>query len=242
MSRVSQFGFIFDVDGVFVRGGRVLERAKQALSLITDSAGVFQVPTLFVTNAGNMTRLEKATKLNAVLGSRISPDQIVMSHSPLRYFKNLHHRHILGSGPNVVQIGKFLGFQKISTVDDIRFHFPDLDAFNYHSEGEALPEADRRTKKPFERIEAIVLFEEPKRWETHLQLLIDLIMMNGDLNGQTPPENVPKLPVIACSKDMVWMSEANLPRFAHGSFLFALETLYQVSSSFLDFSHFFYSA
>lgn len=51
-------------------------------------------------------------------------------------------------------------------------------------------------------IEAIILFGESVRWETSLQLIIDVLMCNGKLNES--PKEFPKvnLPILACNTDL----------------------------------------
>lgn len=65
----------------------------------------------------------------------------------------------------------------------------------------------------FPRVEAVVLFGEPIRWETSLQLLIDVIMTNG--LPTEAPKCVPRphLPILACNMDLQWMAEACMPRY-----------------------------
>ena len=64
---------------------------------------------------------------------QITEDQVVMSHSPLKMFKDYHEKHVLvvGQGP-VTDIAKNLGFTKISTMDDYRHAFPSLDAVDHN--------------------------------------------------------------------------------------------------------------
>lgn len=77
-------------------------------------------------------------------------------------------------------------------------------------------------------IEAICLFGESIRWETNLQLIIDVLMCNGRLNGQAPKQfPIQNLPILVCNCDFVWMAEAPMPRFGHGTFLYCLEQIYQ---------------
>jgi hypothetical protein len=77
-------------------------------------------------------------------------------------------------------------------------------------------------------IEAICLFGESVRWETNLQLIIDVLMCNGRLNGQAPKQfPAQNLPILVCNCDFVWMAEASMPRFGHGTFLYCLEQIYQ---------------
>ena len=58
------FGLLFDIDGVLVRGKRVLPSAPEAFSKLVDKKGNFRVPTVFVTNAGNSLRHTKAEQIS----------------------------------------------------------------------------------------------------------------------------------------------------------------------------------
>ena len=69
--RSGRFGFLFDIDGVIVRGKRLLPAAKEAFDLLTDRHGKFQVPALFVTNAGNTLRQNKAEQLSEWLNIKV---------------------------------------------------------------------------------------------------------------------------------------------------------------------------
>ncbi|CAG2053428.1 unnamed protein product [Timema podura] len=218
------FGLMFDIDGVIVRGKKVLPMAKEAFQKLVDSNGKFRVPTVFVTNAGNALCIEKANLLSEWLGLKISEDQVVMAHSPLKMFHQYHDKHVLvsGQGP-IVEIAKNLGFKNVITMDQFRNIFPVLDAVdNTHRISVPCTLGDY-----FPRIEAVVLFGEPVRWETALQLLVDLLMTNGHPNKAPSQDNHPHIPLLACNMDLQWMAEACMPRFGHGAFLLCLEHLYQ---------------
>lgn len=77
---------------------------------------------------------------------------------------------------------------------------------------------------------------EPKRWESCLQLLIDILVTNGKPN-KAPPSlaSLKQLPIIACNMDLVFMDKACMPRFGHGAFLVCLEALFKVRVAFLYF-------
>ncbi|CAC5402945.1 Haloacid dehalogenase-like hydrolase domain-containing 5 [Mytilus coruscus] len=223
-TRHGKFGFLFDIDGVIVRGKRLLPSARAAFELLIDRHGHFQVPTLFVTNAGNSLRQQKAEQLSEWLKIKVDADQVVMSHSPLKMFRQFHDKQVLvtGQGP-VVDIAKGLGFKNVITVDQIRHIFTNLDMVDHK----------RRKSAPcgfqdyFPRIEAVILFGEPVRWETHLQLVVDILLANGKPNEAPSEIPYPHLPVLACNMDLLWMAEACMPRFGHGCFLVCLEQLYQ---------------
>ena len=67
----ADFGFLFDIDGVIVRGKKLLPFAKDAFRLLLDDNGKFRIPVLFVTNAGNTLRQGKAKALSDWLGIEV---------------------------------------------------------------------------------------------------------------------------------------------------------------------------
>jgi len=224
------FGFFFDIDGVIVRGKNVLPFAPHAFKRLVDDNGQFRVPSVFVTNACNTLRKNKADKLSSWLGIDVDEDQVVMSHSPLKMFRDYHDKHVLviGQGP-VDDIARALGFRKVTTIQQLRHAFPALDNVD-HKRRRAAPCA---FESYFPRIEAIVLFGEPIRWETSLQLLVDVLCTEG-LPSRAPsapvpgaPAPPPHLPILACNMDLQWMAEAPMPRFGHGAFLLCLENLFK---------------
>lgn len=128
----AEFGLMFDIDGVLLRGKSVLPHTRDCLRLITDSSGNFTVPTVFVTNAGNQLRSTKAAKLAQLLGVNVRPEQMIMSHSPLKMMRRFHQKRclVVGQGP-IIEIAQNLGFKNIVTVDDIRKYYPHLDVVDH---------------------------------------------------------------------------------------------------------------
>ncbi|CAF3241361.1 unnamed protein product [Rotaria sp. Silwood2] len=81
----------------------------------------------------------------------------------------------------------------------------------------------------FRPIDAIVLLGEPIQWERSLQVIIDLLLTDGN-PAIVPDDSNTKhdhIPIIACNRDLVFKAAADLPRFGHGAFLTCLETLYK---------------
>ncbi|XP_019712106.1 cat eye syndrome critical region protein 5-like [Hippocampus comes] len=218
------FGLLFDIDGVLLRGRMLIPAAKKAFEKLVDSQGQFVVPLVFVTNAGNCLRQTKADQLSHILGVPITQDQVIMSHSPLRMLKKFHDKCVLvsGQGP-VLEIAKNLGFNNVISIDMLRESFPLLDMVDHN----------RRPKLPsnpvgnLPKVEAVVLFGEPIRWETNLQLIIDVLLTNGNLSSHHQSQNRPHLPLLACNMDLMWMAEAQSPRFGHGTFLVCLENIFK---------------
>ena len=66
------------------------------------------------------------------------------------------------------------------------------------------------TKKDI--ISAVIMFGEPVRWETNLQLIIDVLLTNGHPYKAPSTVPYPHIPVLACNMDLLWMAEASMPR------------------------------
>ncbi|GFR88575.1 cat eye syndrome critical region protein 5 [Elysia marginata] len=202
------FGFLFDIDGVIVRGRKPLPFAKEAFSLLTENKK-FKIPTLFVTNAGNSLRSRKAQQLSEWLEVEVSEEQVVLSHSPLKMFRQFHDKHVLvsGQGP-IAEIAANIGFKRVTTVEQLAQHYPELDKMD-HSRRKAAPCA---FEEYYPRIDAIILFGEPVRWETPLQLIMDVLLTNGKPSDDFFGTPYPHIPILACNTDLLWMSEFKVPR------------------------------
>ncbi|NWQ81613.1 HDHD5 hydrolase, partial [Columbina picui] len=208
------FGFLFDIDGVLVRGKTPIPAARTAFQKLVNSQGQFLVPVVFVTNAGNCLRQKKADQLSHLLGVPISQDQVMMSHSPLRMFKRYHEKCVLvsGQGP-LLDIAQDLGFCQPITIETLREKHPLLDVVDH----------DRRPNV----LVTVVLFGEPVRWETNLQLIIDVLLTSGYPGNPYRHQHRPHIPVLACNMDLMWVAEAQSPRFGHGTFMVCLENIYK---------------
>uniref|UniRef100_A0A8C7XHC4 Haloacid dehalogenase-like hydrolase domain-containing 5 n=1 Tax=Oryzias sinensis TaxID=183150 RepID=A0A8C7XHC4_9TELE len=210
----AQVGVLFDVDGVLLRGGTVIPAARRALRKLVDENNNFLYPVIFVTNAGSCQRLHKARQLSHLLDIHVSPEQVVLSHSPLNIMKTFHNKCVLvsGQGP-VTSIAQSLGFQRVVTIEQLSQHHPLLDMVDHN----------RRPTAPV----TIILFGEPVRWETNLQLLVDVLLTEGSPGSAHDPQPPTQLPILACNTDLLWMAEAPSPRFGHGMFLLCLEAVYR---------------
>uniref|UniRef100_A0A8C1BN07 Haloacid dehalogenase like hydrolase domain containing 5 n=2 Tax=Cyprinus carpio TaxID=7962 RepID=A0A8C1BN07_CYPCA len=207
----SLFGLLFDIDGVLVRGRTPIPAAKQCFRNLVDSDGRYKVPVVFVTNAGNSLRETKAEQLSHLLEVEVSADQVVLSHSPLRVFTQFHDLCVLvsGQGP-VVEVAHNVGFKNVVTIDMLRDANPLLDVVDHN----------RRPKDMVSRNNdiriAVILFGEPVRWETNIQLITDVLLTNGRPGNPVTSLHYPHIPVLACNMDLLWMAEAKNPRSVSG--------------------------
>ncbi|XP_021105291.1 haloacid dehalogenase-like hydrolase domain-containing 5 isoform X2 [Heterocephalus glaber] len=218
------FGFLLDIDGVLVRGHRVIPAALEAFHRLTNAQGQLRVPVVFVTNAGNILQHRKAQELSALLGCKVEPDQVILSHSPMKLFSQYHDKRMLvsGQGP-VVENARALGFRNVVTMEEVRTAFPVLDMVDL----ERRPTATPLLRSDFPAIEGVLLLGEPVRWETSLQLIVDVLLSNGNPGTGLATAPYPHLPVLASNMDLLWMAEAKMPRFGHGTFLLCLEAIYR---------------
>ncbi|XP_015454022.1 haloacid dehalogenase-like hydrolase domain-containing 5 isoform X5 [Pteropus alecto] len=218
------FGFLLDIDGVLVRGHRVIPAAVEAFRRLVNAQGQLRVPVVFVTNAGNILQHGKAQELSALLGFKVEPDQVILSHSPMKLFSQYHGKRMLvsGQGP-LVENTRALGFENVVTVDELRMAFPVLDMVDLQRRPKTTP----LPRSDFPAIEGVLLLGEPVRWETSLQLIMDVLLSNGNPGTGLATAPYPHLPVLASNMDLLWMAEARMPRFGHGTFLLCLETIYR---------------
>nr|AAI03274.1 CECR5 protein [Bos taurus] len=218
------FGLLLDIDGVLVRGHQVIPAAQEAFRRLLDPQGQLRVPVVFVTNAGNISQCSKAEELSAQLGFQVEPDQVILSHSPMKLFSQHHDRRMLvsGQGP-LVENARALGFKHLVTVDELRAAFPVLDMVDLQRR----PKTTLLPRSDFPAIEGVLLLGEPVRWETSLQLITDVLLSDGNPGTGLATAPYPHLPVLASNTDLLWMAEAKMPRFGHGTFLLCLEAIYR---------------
>ncbi|XP_036140269.1 haloacid dehalogenase-like hydrolase domain-containing 5 [Monomorium pharaonis] len=224
LSTKPKFGLLFDIDGVIIRGKEILPPVKESFKRLQGNNGKFRIPTLFVTNSGNSLRKQKAAELSKWIGVEVTESQVVLAHSPLQMFNSLHDKQVLisGQGP-ITDIAQELGFKKTTTIEELAKNFPSLDYVNVKKRNPICGPIDPN----FPQIEGIVLLSEPVIWETSLQLMVDLLLTNGMPTVLPTAVPYPHIPVLACNMDLLWASQAPIPRYGHGAFLLCLESLYK---------------
>lgn len=232
-----EFGVLFDVDGVIALGLNPLPQAKAVMKmLLCPETGKPRVPFAFVTN-GCAKGENKARMMSEWFRAKLSADQFIHSQSPLSVFTKWHHKRVLfiGQGP-ILEIAAELGFTNVCTLEEVTRSYPLLDMVDH--DNRKIVANGYKENHEFPRIECIISIGEPKRWESYLQVIIDLLVTDG--KPDKAPEKYPEthLPILACNMDLVFKAEACMPRFGHGSFLLCLETLYEkITGNPLQYTH-----
>ncbi|CAN0078156.1 unnamed protein product, partial [Heterosigma akashiwo] len=163
-------GFALDVDGVLCRGGEVIKGAPAAIRLLQQH----NIPHIYLTNSGGHTEAAKAAQLSARLGVTVTPDQVQMSHTPLRFLPDeVKRQRVLVVGKaNAAEILAGYGFTDVVTADEYHALHPELwpDA----PPAVALSPAARRAgrRRP---LQAAVVLTAPANWYRDLQLLVDAL-------------------------------------------------------------------
>lgn len=70
-SNKPSFGLLFDIDGVIVRGKKIIPKVPETFKRLINAEGKFRIPTVFLTNAGNGLTAEKAKRLSEWLNIEV---------------------------------------------------------------------------------------------------------------------------------------------------------------------------
>ncbi|TYZ61307.1 hypothetical protein PybrP1_010531 [[Pythium] brassicae (nom. inval.)] len=205
------FGIAFDIDGVLIRGGKELPRARRVLESLRGN----NVPHLFLTNGGGCMEAAKAATLSSVLDLPIDPEHMVLSHTPMREIAN--KRVLIMGSYDVYTVARQYGFKKVVSVKDLTHHHPTQ--YPFHS-------YDHR-KAPFheEPIEAIVIMHDPIDWAPEIQVAVD-VLIGGDPPGTGRADGA-QTPLFISNDDFVFSGAYPVPRFAQGAFTKCLTLLYE---------------
>ncbi|KAK9829998.1 hypothetical protein WJX72_009132 [[Myrmecia] bisecta] len=226
--------FVFDIDGVLIRGKRVLDAAKTAMAKLYKTGGeTLRFPVCFLTNGGGVTEARKAAQLSDWLDVAVSPQQVVLSHTPFRQLApRLGHQPVLiiGHG-DIAHVAKEYGFHKAVTTDELAVALGSS-ALPFHRGSQAEPKHVPRVlgkdgfgseAQPFA---AVLVFKDPVDWYQDLQLATDVIL-SGGVPLRSRPVGNHTVEVVFSNPDLVWANDHPVSRLGQGAFATCLEALHQ---------------
>ena len=232
-------GFVFDIDGVLLKGKKVLPQALRAMSkLYTADKTSPKIPLAFLTNGGGMTERRKAHQLENLLGVSINAENVILSHTPYRSLASQYSEKpvlIIGRGHGILEVAKNYGFNKPISSQQIARSDPSAFPFwAQHDDYISGPSATRyvpelRMGTEDNPIHAIFVMTDPSDWYIDLQLIIDLLVGGGVLGRRkehVPPNSKP-VEIFFSNPDVLWANEHSAPRFGQGAFKACVETLYE---------------
>ena len=75
------FGGVIDIDGVLLKDSIPIEDSVETLKKLDE----LNIPHILVTNHGGVTEIAQAKLYSKALNHTISPDRLILSHTPLVY-------------------------------------------------------------------------------------------------------------------------------------------------------------
>ncbi|KAI9591571.1 HAD-like domain-containing protein [Syncephalis fuscata] len=226
----SQLAFAFDIDGVLVKGSRVLPQALNALKFVNGNnpLGV-QLPYILLTNGGGVTEVEKAKELTEKFDIEISAKQLVLAHSPMRSLVDIYgDKRILvvgGEGESCKRVAHQYGFQHVAQPNDIFRWNPSV--WPFKTTHTWLPDENIDfTKEP---IHAVMMFHDGRDWGTELQVVMDALLAKDGYIGtqRSANDQSPQIPLYFSNPDLLWSNDYPVARYGQGAFRVALEALYE---------------
>ena len=229
--------FIFDIDGVLLRGPAVLPAAIRAIKRLYDQGTGWRFPVAFMTNGGGMLEADKAAELSEKLDAHVSEEQVILSHTPMRDLADeLADRPVLLSGRGKLsEVAASYGFRKTIHTSEIARAFPSAVPFSppplaTSVRCRVMDEGYGTSNLP---IESILVMNDPSDWYADAQLIVDCLQSGGLLDGSEHSEgsNLQMPRLYFSNPDLVWASDFGRNRFGQGSFALIVETLYARTSS-----------
>lgn len=218
----------FDIDGVLLRGRDLLATATTAIRKVTriEDGGTHPigVPHVFLTNGGGVAEEAKAAQLTKLLGVRVKPESVVLSHTPMKELVTQYgDKLVLTLGmTDVRSVARSYGFKHVLIPEDLAHKYPDLVPHWHESGPRRIGHEPSITHydNELESIAALFVLHDPVEWYRDLQIAMDLLTMPRPV-GASPPA------VFFSNPDFLFSGRHKHPRLAQGAFRVCLEALYK---------------
>lgn len=214
-------GYVFDIDGVLLRGSNVLPAAQSAMRLLHDSSsGVFHTPVAFLTNGGGHSEARRANILSEMLCVSVDPSQVVLSHTPMRdYCSSVpQDRCVLTvGGPNCPSVAESYGFTNVLDIARYGQAYPSSTPFASYCTASPLSEAELTAAElPVGAI--LVMTDSGMGLQRDLQLMVDAV-------EEDPSVRAEDVMILFANPDVTFPNEHVRPRLAGGTLRVALDAI-----------------
>ena len=194
----------------------MLPNARESLIKLLDRG----VPFVFLTNGGGEREWKKANALSDILGLPIHPEQVILSHTPLKpEIQKFADKKILVLGcREVMDVARSYGATKPVDVPmlchDDPYRYPFL-----HFAHQPLPSPLR--EEPFA---AIFQLHDPNSWGAEIQVTLDVLRGGWPLGAGSDRQTVP---FYLSNNDLTFAGVYPVPRLAAGAYTRALTHLFR---------------
>ncbi|ETV88198.1 TIGR01456 family HAD hydrolase [Aphanomyces astaci] len=214
-----QFGVVFDVDGVLLRGKTPIPGAADVLQHLHDT----KTPYAIMTNGGGVTEVKKAEQLSDILKFEIPSTQLCLSHTPMRELASTYENDmVLAVGKScdkTREVMEHYGFRNVVTASDLHSHFP---ASYPDISVSKVPHHGKFDANDFR---AVFVLMDPIYWGREIQIIMDVLTSHEGKYG-TLADNDQHVNLYSACSDFQYVGEHHLPRFGAGAFRAVLEDLY----------------
>ncbi|KAJ7647569.1 HAD-like domain-containing protein [Roridomyces roridus] len=223
--------FVFDIDGVLIRGEDVLPSAKRALAILEGNNPFGKLPYILLTNGGGVSEKARCQKLTEKLGFEIRPTQYIQAHTILKTLSSKYEdTPVLVLGGKLDQVRKVAidyGFKRAYTSLDFLSWNPSVWPFHQLTPSETL--ATKQVDFFKTPISAVFVFHDPRNWALDVQVICDVIQSGGFVGGPYVPLDQQKNPVelVFCNPDLIWRSDFSTPRLGQGAFKEAFQAVFK---------------
>ncbi|KAB8356407.1 hypothetical protein FH972_023990 [Carpinus fangiana] len=247
-SRIPDFAFAFDIDGVLIRGAQRLPHAAQALTYLQRHS----IPFILLTNGGGYDEEIRAEKLTEEIGVPLDPSMIVQSHTPfadMDEYKDGCTLVVGGEHDNCRLVAQNYGFTNVVTPSDIFRNHPELWPFSRplaayhhrtaHDTSHRIDVGNPATLK----VDSIFVYNDPRDWGLDISLIVDCLLSQGGRVGTLSSKNgdaaLPNRgyqqdgqpPLFFSNPDLWFAAEFATPRLGQGGFREALEGVWAAVTS-----------
>ncbi|KIX96633.1 uncharacterized protein Z520_07899 [Fonsecaea multimorphosa CBS 102226] len=228
LSTTDKYAFAFDIDGVLIKGGKVIPEAVEAMKVLNgqNEYGI-KVPYIFVTNGGGKTEEERCIQLSNQLQMEVSPGQFICGHTPMREMAEKYHTVLVvgGEGEKCRDVAKGYGFKDVITPGDIIKDNADTTPFRKLTDEEHR-NSNIRNYGEIE-IEAVFVFADSRDWAGDSQIILDLCMSKNGRLGTRSETFDEGPPVFFSHNDVVWATSHAYSRIGMGALRASLEAMFK---------------
>ncbi|KAF9787753.1 HAD hydrolase [Thelephora terrestris] len=219
--------FVFDIDGVLLRGETVLEPTRNAFRILHgENPFNRKIPYIFLTNGGGVSEETRCLNLSRQLGFDIPINRYIQSHTILKSIAHrFHDKHVLvlgGRGNTLKSVAHSYGFRKVYNPLDILAWNHAIYPFIDLTEEEKMMHGTHQDLSKV-KFHAILVFHDPRNWGLDIQVMCDILRGNGFLAEPTSIHSATDVEVIFCNPDLLWKNEWEGPRLGQGGFRKAWE-------------------